>query len=353
MLLREIGCFPETHPLAPQKIIILKDFIMKHLCYTSTMKKIALVFLMTMIIFAGGIALAYVGLLVARGLIEGPGGSLQDNDSGKILFVYSVPVVALLIYLGLKFLKRKTKLFRYGATLLFISAGLNGLVLAGSILMLSMSGSGLSASAEPCNQINDQIYPTINATVPIATDLGTGTGFAITRDGLIITAEHVISGAKEVYLNYADGKVPVTVIDRAPEYDLALLKANTEFVYPLRLTGKFNVGDEVLAAGYPGNAYYAGQASISSGIISRLLSTNDLRMTDKNTPEGLDYIQTDAPINSGNSGGALVNKCGVIGVIVSKSDIYGLQEFGTTSEAGISYAVSAKTIAERFKLELR
>jgi serine protease Do len=134
-----------------------------------------------------------------------------------------------------------------------------------------------------------------------------GSGFVISEDGFIVTNNHVIEGADEVLIEFFEGfELPATIIGTDPNTDIALLKVESET--PLKFVSfgdsdTARVGDWVMAMGNP-----LGQGfSVSAGIVSarnRALSgTYD------------DYIQTDAAINRGNSGGPLFNMNGdVIGV---------------------------------------
>lgn len=134
-----------------------------------------------------------------------------------------------------------------------------------------------------------------------------GSGFVISEDGFVVTNNHVIDGADEILIEFFSGEeLPAVVVGKDPNTDIALLKVESE--EPLAFVNFGNsdtarVGDWVMAVGNP-----LGQGfSVSAGIVSarnRALSgTYD------------DYIQTDAAINRGNSGGPLFNMDGdVVGV---------------------------------------
>jgi len=134
-----------------------------------------------------------------------------------------------------------------------------------------------------------------------------GSGFVISEDGYVVTNNHVIEGADEITIEFFSGRELIAkVIGTDPNTDIALLKVEAEGPLPFVTFGDSNaarVGDWVIAMGNP-----LGQGfSVSAGIVSarnRALSgTYD------------DYIQTDAAINRGNSGGPLFNMDGaVIGV---------------------------------------
>ena len=135
-----------------------------------------------------------------------------------------------------------------------------------------------------------------------------GSGFVVSEDGYIVTNNHVIEGADEILIEFFNGggELPAVVIGTDPNTDIALLKVESDdplHYVPFGDSDIMRVGDWVMAMGNP-----LGQGfSVSAGIISarnrELSGTYD------------DYIQTDAAINRGNSGGPLFNMDGqVIGV---------------------------------------
>ena len=134
-----------------------------------------------------------------------------------------------------------------------------------------------------------------------------GSGFVISEDGFIVTNNHVIEGADEIQIEFFSGKtLPATIIGTDKKTDIALLKVESDEPLAFVQFGDsdlMRVGDWVLAMGNP-----LGQGfSVSAGIVSarnrELSGTYD------------DFIQTDAAINKGNSGGPLFNMDGqVIGV---------------------------------------
>jgi len=231
-------------------------------------------------------------------------------------------------------------------------AGMTVLAVVG-VLIGNVQGPTTVATQTSCTTtLSQQLAKADAAVVPIATDLGSGTGFAVNADGLVATANHVVAGASDIYANWSTGRVAMRVVSTFPEYDVALLQIDQLTPEYLGFTSAYNVTDDLYAVGYPANTFFAGQASVSGGILSRILSNSDLLLNDPATPAGLEIVQTDTALNPGNSGGPLINKCGVVGIISAKSDSQGLQEYGLVSEEGISYAISAKTVAELFKLPL-
>jgi serine protease Do len=136
---------------------------------------------------------------------------------------------------------------------------------------------------------------------------GVGSGVIVTKDGYILTNDHVVDGANEVKVTLNDGRIlKAKVVGRDPKSDLAVIKidANDQPAITFAESSQCEVGDVVLAVGNP----FAMGQSVTMGIIS---ATGRASM-------GLDYedfIQTDAAINPGNSGGALVDAEGrLIGI---------------------------------------
>ncbi len=133
-----------------------------------------------------------------------------------------------------------------------------------------------------------------------------GSGFVISKDGLIVTNNHVIEGADEISIEFFDGKrMDAQLVGTDPKTDIAVLKVDADDLPFVQFgdSDKMRVGDWVMAMGNP-----LGQGfSVSAGIVSargrELSGTYD------------DFLQTDAAINRGNSGGPLFNLNGdVIGV---------------------------------------
>jgi len=129
---------------------------------------------------------------------------------------------------------------------------------------------------------------------------GIGSGVIVTKDGYILTNNHVVDGADEVKVALQDGReFDATVVGRDPKSEVAVIKIDAKDLpaVPLADSDKVEVGDIVLAVGNP---FGIGQ-TVTTGIVSATGRAGAL---------GLDYedfIQTDAAINPGNSGGALVD----------------------------------------------
>jgi putative serine protease PepD len=160
-----------------------------------------------------------------------------------------------------------------------------------------------------------------------------GTGVIVADDGTILTANHVVAGAKDISVTFADGtKSRAVVAASNPRQDIAALTpaALPRTVVPATLGGAADVGAYVVAIGNPiGLAY-----SVSSGVISGLNRTAD---TNDGHYSGL--IQFDASVNPGSSGGPLLDAHGlVIGIVVSIANPAHEDAF-----AGIGFAVPIGT----------
>jgi serine protease Do len=138
---------------------------------------------------------------------------------------------------------------------------------------------------------------------------GLGSGVIVSENGYILTNHHVVEDAKEVTVELTDGRTfEATVVGSDPPSDLAVLKVKASGLQtvPLGDSDAVRVGDLALAVGNP---LGVGQ-TVTMGIVSA-----KGRATGLGTGSFEDFIQTDAPINRGNSGGALVNTRGeLIGI---------------------------------------
>jgi serine protease Do len=155
---------------------------------------------------------------------------------------------------------------------------------------------------------SEQDLPQDHPLVPPGERPRVGSGIILTADGFILTNQHVIEQAGEIEIHLMDDrKFPATVVGKDARTDLALLKVNASGlpVLPLGDSDKLEVGELVLAIGNP----FGLEHSVSLGIVSR--KGRALGSAGTFT----DYIQTDASVNPGNSGGPLLNLRGeVIGI---------------------------------------
>ena len=167
-------------------------------------------------------------------------------------------------------------------------------------------------------------------TAAVRADMNYGAGVIVERAGLVLTNLHVVSNAHSVTITpFGGAPVSAKVLDTDADLDLALLSANLSSPLPaaadLGSTVALGVGDEVLAVGSPRKMFF----SVSRGMVSfpnRLL-------------EGVEYVQTDLPINEGNSGGPLVDRQG---------RVVGLVSFILRDSQGLSFALPIDRAITRF-----
>jgi serine protease Do len=167
-----------------------------------------------------------------------------------------------------------------------------------------------------------------------------GSGVVISADGYIVTNNHVVQDAKEIKVVLNDKSYTATLVGTDPSTDLALIKIDgfklkhTEFGN----SDQLKLGEWVLAVGNPLNL----QSTVTAGIVSAKNRNIDLLASnynpDKNVFPVESFIQTDAAVNSGNSGGALVNARGeLIGINTAIAS-------GTGFYTGYSFAIPSNIV---------
>ena len=158
-----------------------------------------------------------------------------------------------------------------------------------------------------------------------------GSGVILDSDGHLVTNHHVIQGADQIRVQLADGRIATpTIVGTDPDTDLAVLRVDLENppVMPMGRSNVLRAGDVVLAIGNP----FGLSQTVTQGIVSAT-GRGRLGVTDFE-----DFIQTDAAINFGNSGGALINTDGeLIGINTAVLS----QTLGTD---GISFAIPVNMV---------
>jgi len=170
--------------------------------------------------------------------------------------------------------------------------------------------------------IIEQIIPSV---LTVRTDMSQGTGFIINSEGYFVTNAHVLSGAKRAYAIDSDQNTKsASLIGYNLEMDVALLKIEGKYSeLEFANSDNLQIGEKVIAIGNPLGL----QFSVSEGIISALnrLGDNGLKV----------YIQTDAALNPGNSGGPLINTLG---------KVIGINNFKISDGENLGFALESNTL---------
>ena len=173
----------------------------------------------------------------------------------------------------------------------------------------------------------DAVGPSV---VHIQAGRGGGSGVVFTPDGLILTNDHVVDGARALTAVFADGEtLGADLVGRDPDTDLAVLRVSSGGPLPwitLADSRSLRVGQIAIAIGSP----FGFQRSVSAGIVSALgrsLRARSGRLMD-------DIIQTDAALNPGNSGGPLVS---------TRGDVIGINTAMISAAQGLCFAIPSNT----------
>ncbi len=235
--------------------------------------------------------------------------------------------------------------------------------------------SSIAAVAEKVSPSVVSIVGTTQSNYSQAGGSAAGTGIIVSKDGYVLTNNHVIEGSSSISIVDSNGNkyTHVTVVGRDPLNDVAFLKikADTEFTAAeLGSSSTLRTGQQVVAIG---NALGQYSNTVTSGIISGTGRPITAASEGGATENLTDLIQTDASINPGNSGGPLVNMAGqVIGINTAivedangigfaipinatKGILVGVLENGTVSRAylGVNFVTITPDVAEQYDLTVK
>ena len=187
-------------------------------------------------------------------------------------------------------------------------------------------------------RLSDLVKSVDPSVIRIETPTGTGTGFIYDSSGLAVTNAHVVGDNNYVHVKVGDQKGSAFLRGKDDVVDLAVICIASDIEdYPSISIGDSDYvhpGDDVVAIGYPLGEILRGSTTITRGIVSAMGVSENVR-----------YIQTDAALNPGNSGGPLINYDGeVVGIITSK-----LYHKGGSIVEGIGLAIDARELTDRIK----
>jgi S1-C subfamily serine protease len=167
-----------------------------------------------------------------------------------------------------------------------------------------------------------------------------GSGFVIDKSGHIVTNAHVVEGGQEIEVSFSNrDSVTARLVGQDPSTDLAVLKVDVDAraLTPLHLgnSDRVRVGDSVVAIGNPLGLERSVTAGIVSALHRPLMAPNEFTIDD--------VIQTDAAINSGNSGGPLI---GANGRVIGVNTAIATGNTGARGNIGIGFAVPVNTVRD-------
>ncbi|MBI5018484.1 MAG: SEL1-like repeat protein [Deltaproteobacteria bacterium] len=200
-----------------------------------------------------------------------------------------------------------------------------------------------SSSSEPPPPPPPPPPATEPAPAPAPSLMASGTCFAITPDGYLLTAHHVATAGKNVWVRLPDGRsVAAKVAKSLRSVDLAVLKVDVPTPNYLELadSGSANTGDKVFTLGFPASTILGTEPKFTDGSVSALSGPGD----------DATFLQVSVPIQPGNSGGPLVNEKGkVVGIVAATAAVEAF--FGATGSLpqNVNWAVNADFARTLFK----
>jgi putative serine protease PepD len=243
-----------------------------------------------------------------------------------------------------------------------VSSGVGGVTALTVYPHLRAPSTAAASASVPANSIEQIAAKVLPSVVELQTDLGTqsgvGSGIVLTPDGLIMTNAHVVAAAQKAVpadpggvrtlVTFADGRTaPFAIVATDPTCDIAIVRAaGTSGLTPITFgsSAGLRVGQQVAAVGSP----LGFDSTVTAGIISALDRPVSTAASSADQNAVIDAIQTDASLNPGNSGGALVNANGqLIGVNSANASLGDAS--GESGSIGLGFAIpvdEAKRIAD-------
>jgi putative serine protease PepD len=258
---------------------------------------------------------------------------------------------------------RAGALLAAGLAVAVVSAGIGGAVGLAvqpdhstfSTLASATAAASRPAASVPAGSIEQVAAKVVPSVVQLETDQGShadeGSGIVLTADGLIMTNAHVVAsavnagaagqGGAKTLVTFADGRTaPFSVVATDPTTDIAVVRAQgVSGLTPITMgsSGNLRVGEQVIAVGSP--LGLAG--TVTSGIVSALDRPVSTAGAPANHGSVLNAIQTDAPLNPGNSGGALVDMNGRLVGMTSAIATLGNTPDAQGGSIGLGFAIPA------------
>jgi S1-C subfamily serine protease len=161
---------------------------------------------------------------------------------------------------------------------------------------------------------------------------GTGSGFFVSDQGHVITANHVVSGCEKLRVSHGEEIAPAALVAADESPDLAILQTPIAPLSPATFTinRQARLGEPVMVAGYPLRGFLAKDLNVSTGSVSALAGLRD----------SAELLQISAPVQPGDSGGPLLDGAGnVMGVVVSKLDAVKVAKVTGDIPQNINFAI--------------
>ncbi len=165
-----------------------------------------------------------------------------------------------------------------------------------------------------------------------------GTGFFVSKEGHIVTNQHVVNQCHSISINQNGLDIPVVLMVGDIKNDVALLKSNkTNSIAYIRGGRGIRQGDSVIAYGYPLSSILSSSAKVTTGMVNSLSGLGD----------DFRYMQISAPVQPGNSGGPLIDKSGnIVGVVSSKLNAAEIQKTTGDIPQNINFALKSSVIKD-------